>query len=300
MQKAFFLFLTFMGFFSITEAQMLDARKSLFSDMPFFREEFIRKNQIKSFYGKVSTKKELDIIRSKGEYMHFEFYENGLLAKQFKVFGLSNGSKDTLLIMYLYDSNNRINRVLKTDANGYYGNEYTFDTSGNIIKQTYCRYENSNPSKVNFEMEKRYEISSETYTYTQLTSTQVKKKYYNAYGNIYREDIINTNANGYLISSDAIYIIGNNRFSYVYTYNEKGLLAKLTEEAVADVISVTETTYKYDEAGNLLEENIFKNGKHSTVKQYLLDEKTMLVKATLVKEVSTNLITIFEYKYLFY
>lgn len=300
MQKAIFTFIFFIKLVALAEAQMLDARKPLFSDMPFFREEFIRNNKIKSFYGKVSTKKELDIIRAKGEYIHFEFYENGLLAKQFKVFSTVNGSKDTLLIQYLYNQNNQIHTLLKTDANGYYGNEYTFDNSGNIIKQTYCRYENKNSSKLNFEMEKRYEISSETYTYTQHTPTQVKKRYYNTYGNIYREDIINTDTNGYLISSDAVYIIGNNRFSYVYTYNEKGLLARLTEEAVADVASLTETTYKYDEAGNLLEENIFKNGKHTTVKQYLLDEKTMLVKATLVKEVSTNLITIFEYKYLFY
>jgi YD repeat-containing protein len=300
MQKASLYFVFYLMFANCGLAQMLDARKVLFSDMPFFREEFIQRNKIKAFYGKVSTKKELDIIRSKGELQYFEFNSNGFLTMQYRVFPIGNTLKDTLFVMYNYDEKNRVQELKKTDANGFYSYLYTFDEKGNIIEQTYSRYENEGSSRKNFVAGKRYEISSEKFTFEQLTPTQAKKKYYNTYGNIYREDIINTDVNGLLVSVDAMYIVGNTRYSYTYTYNQKALLASFTEEVIADNTNNIETKYTYDDTGNLLEENVFRNGKHITVKQYLLDEKTMLVKATLVKDVSTNLITIFEYKYEFY
>ncbi len=300
MQKVSLYLICYLAFTYCGLAQMLDARKVLFSDMPFFREEFIKRNKIKAFYGKVSTKKELDIIRSKGELQYFEFNEDGFLTMQYRVFSAGNAFKDTLFMMYTYDEKNRVQELKKTDVGGFYSYLYTYDEMGNIIEQTYSRYENEGSSRKNFIAGKRYEISSEKFTFEQLTPTQAKKKYYNTYGNIYREDVINKDANGLLVSADAVYLIGNTRYSYTYTYNQKALLASFTEEVIADNVNSIETKYTYDDTGNLLEENVFRNGKHVSVKQYLLDEKTMLVKATLVKDVSTNLITIYEYKYEFY
>lgn len=277
-------------------AQMLDARKELFSDNPFFRESFIQQNKVKHFYGKISTKKELDIIRSSGEFQHYEFNTGGQLIRQYKVFSLGNGKKDTLFIGYLYNAFGWLIQLNKNDASGFFAYDYSYDAKGRVVKQAYVRIENLGDSRYHFIPGKRFVISEEIFTYTENTPYQTKKVYMNTYGLPYKEEILNVDAYGYLQSVEGRFMIGDTKYRYEYSYTPKGLLASKLEETNQQTVR---TTYTYDEANNLLEENVYRNEKHATVKQYLLSEH-MLVKALLIKDVPSNLITILEYAYTLY
>lgn len=294
-RSIFILFLFFIA--TNSKAQILEINKPLFSEEPFFNTAFIQRNKIASITGSRSSKKVSDIIRQKGLDYQYLFNPNGTLKTQLSTFYVQKDKKDTNIISYQYNKQRTLTLKRKSDRSGFYSLNYQLDQKGNIVKQTYCRDENTYNSKNQFKLAKQYIIRADSFSYHQLNEQQLKKIFYNNYGKSYKEQISYYNDYGYLIAENTKFIIGNKKSKRTFEYDEKGRVSKTVDINKNQVIS---KIYSYDEIGNILEIKIYDKDQFVTSHQYLYDEKTMLLTAQLIKDVETEFIQIVKYRYTFH
>src|SRR5690606_27932799 len=121
---------------------------------------------------------------------------------------------------------------------------------------------------------------------------QEKRTYYNSYGKPFQEKFSYYNDDNYLLEELEKLKVTSGQKKTTYAYNAKGLLAEMT--TTSSVMGNSEVTYKftYDENNNLISKEIHRNGKYTTEIQVIYNEKTGLISAILVRQVSTNFITI--------
>ncbi|MCO6500367.1 MAG: hypothetical protein J5I47_08335 [Vicingus serpentipes] len=297
----FFLLTSFIiSFYAPSNAQLLAINKPLFSDDPFFNTLFIKENKIKSIKGSRSSKKIQDIIRSKGLDFYYEFDNKGNLSKQIATFIIGKVGKDTNIITYEYNDNNHLILQRKSDNYGFYSHSYQLDSLNRIIKQTYNREENTYACKGSFMLCQRYPIASDSFSYQQIDSSQIKKIFYNNYGKPYKQQINYYDEFGYLTEEYTKFIIGNKKSKKTFEYDENG---RLTNEHYTSYLSqekkITQT-FEYDNLGNVLSIKIFHDDKHITTKQFIYDQKTMLLTAQLIQDIPTEFIQIVQYQYTFF
>lgn len=269
-----------------------------FTDDNFFNTDFIRKNKIKTIYGKTSTKKDNDIIREQDIVNLYEFDEQGRLIKQMYSHHSNGYRTDTTTIIYHYDAQGRLITKRQNDNYSFYSYNYVYDSLGNVIKETYCRDENIGPNKREFKLGNQFEIIAETYSYKKQND-KITKTYYNNYGKEYQMKEYYYNTFNYLIAEKTFYTLTGRQTAHVnYTYNEKGLAI---EKAEADTDGPQSGYgYKYDGIGNLTEYETFLDNQPLLHRELLYDKTSMLLNATITKDLRTKLITIVKYNYTFY
>jgi len=279
--------------------QILELNQPLFTDEPFFNERFIKANKIKSITGSISSKKVRDIIRSKGLDFHYEFNKQGKLTHQISSH-LSSGIKDSTTVIYHYNENNSLAIKRKNDSYGFFSYNYTYDQNNQLISQTYCRDENLYAAKNKFHLKSQFVISKDSFSYEKYDATQSKKKFYNVHGRLFKEQINYYDTYGYLIEEYTKFIIGNNKKKITYSYDENGRLS--TKNTYINIAQDKKTTeeYSYDEIGNVLEIKVFSDGEQITSRQFLYDQKTMLLTAQIIQEVSSGFLRIIQYRYTFH
>ncbi len=279
--------------------QILDINQPLFTDKPFFNQSFIKTNKIKSIKGSISSKKVRDIIRTKGLDYYYEFNNDGTLLMQLASHD-SKGLKDSSIITYCYNETGRVSIKRKSDSYGYYSHHYKYNENGNVVLQTYCRDENRFECKSKFELKKQYTIIADSFSYKQISNTQTKKLFYNNSGKIFKEQTNYYNELGYLIEEYTKFLIGNKKKKVTYEYDEMGrLYKKHTYINIASNKKKTEE-YSYDEIGNVLDIKIYENEKYITRKQFLYDNKTMLLIAQIIQDIESEFLRIIQYKYTFF
>ena len=281
-------------------SQLLDINKPLFSDDPFFNSSFIKENRIKSITGSRSSKKIQDIIRANGLDYYYEFNNEGFLIHQIATFFINGENKDTNIISYQYDKSNNLILRRKSDNYGFFSHQYQFDSLNRMVKQTYNREENALNCKGNFELCKRYKISSDSFSYQKLTALQLKKMFYNNYGKSYKQEFFYLNEFGYTIERNAKYLIGNNKTKTTYKYDQNGWLIEKNEFTSLTGNKKTTSIYQYDEVGNMLEIQQLDNDIMITKKQFLYDKKTMLITAQIIQDMDSGYLQIIQYQYTFY
>lgn len=298
---SFFLTSAFnLVFGSSAFAQLINANAHLFSDEPFFNEKFIAQNKIRSVKGKLASKKEMDIIRRSFTEDYYEFDQQGKQLAFYNTFYKQDRQKDTTMVLFTYNTNDNLIVKRKCDHYGFFSYHYTLDDTGRIIASKYCRDENTGPNKRLFTLGTQFVIAEEEFRYEKLNGNTEKKVSLNNYGRAFKEDVISYDEFGWVSSIASRYLIGNNYSKVSYEYNENGRISsKTTISGSGKDQKILKETYTYDEIGNLLEMNVYKNDEHVTVKQVLYDGR-MLMSALLTKEVATNLIHIVEYDYTFY
>lgn len=289
----------FICYFSFSgDAQILGINKPLFSDLPFFNTDFIKTNSIKSITGSISSKKSGDIIRQNGLEYYYEFITNGTLKNQLSIHFLK-GLRDSTIVSYEYEDNN-ISLKRKSDSYGYYSYHYKYDELNNIVTQTYCRDENKFEAKNKFELKKEYIIVKDSFSYNRSSAEQIQKNFYNGYGKKFKEQTNYYNKHGYLIEEYTKFIIGNNKKKLTYEYDENGrLFKKHIYSNIAQDKKATEV-YSYDKIGNILDIKYFNNNTHISTKQFLYDQKTMLLTAMIIEEKETEFLRIIKYSYAFF
>lgn len=279
--------------------QILDINKPLFTEDPFFNTIFIKKNNILSITGSISSKKVRDIIRTKGLDYYYEFNKDGSLKMQLSSL-FNGGLKDSTTVAYKYDSKGNITTKRKNDNYGFFSYNYTYDSADNIVLQTYCRDENKYKAKNKFELSKQYIIASDSFSYQKFDARQTKKIFYNGYGKIFKEQTNYYNEYGYLTEEYTKFLIGNNKKKVTYEYDENGrLYKKHTFTNIAEDKKTTEI-YTYDEVGNILDIKTYNNDKHTNTKQFLYDNKTMLLTAQIIQDIETEFLRIIQYRYTFF
>ena len=90
-----------------SNAQMLAINQPLFSDLPFFNDQFVRQNNIKAIKGSISSKKVQDIIRSNNLDYWYQFNRNGTLVYskdnyRNEWFGQTNDGEELPVGTYFY------------------------------------------------------------------------------------------------------------------------------------------------------------------------------------------------------
>jgi len=281
---------------TVANAQLLDNSKcAVFTDEPFFLTQFIKTNGIREIKGVISTKASLKVIEQRNLVNTYVFDKEGLLSKQYRSF---NGAskKDTTVITYDYNAANKVVVQRTNDSYGFFSNNYTYNSDDLITSKTYCRDENKNGDKNNFELGKQHVIVKESFDYTKTDST-LSKHTYNSQGKKYQT--ITTYYNEHKLASKIVkkLIINKKKSITNFEYNDKGFISKKIFYPNFNKKENTATSYKYDDLGNLEYIDEYRNDKHITHKEIIYNKSTLVMKALLIQDIETNYIKIIKYSY---
>lgn len=250
-------------------------------------------------HGSIAFKKELDRIRPQSLVEIFEFNENGQQITTYNTFRQFGSQEDTSIVQFEYQNEQLITKR-KSDNYGFFSDNYAYDSVNRLSSKTYCRDENKNGDKFNFELSKQYTITSEQYEYSGEEGQKLIKKYFNNYNRPFKEEVWEWDENGYLVSISSKTVIGKKRAKTIFKYNDNGLVRLKVEQPDLDKERTIKNEYMYDEVGNLIEHNIYKSDQQITHRKLLYNEKTMLLESSLSKDIAARMITITKYQYEFY
>ena len=279
--------------------QMLDNSDcAAFSGEPFFYTEFIRSNKIKSITGVVSTKADLQVIKSKGLVTKFFFDDSGNLSKQFESF-YRGKKKDSSITTYHYDENKNITTKRMSDSYGFFSYNYSYNDRGDVVSKKYCRDENATNNKNHFKLKKQYAIVNETYSYVRKDST-MQKNVHNNHGGIYQKEYYTYDENKLLIKLEKKLIVNHKKAQTTFRYNDLMMVSEMTTQKDLGKDAYSRFVYKYDHLGNLEVIDEYRNEELKTHSEVIYDKATLLMKALLVQEVDSNFITITKFSYAFF
>lgn len=271
-------------------AQMIDMSEGkTFGDPPFFNQEFVKRNKLKTISGYYSTKATLQAIKKTKDIYFYEFNEQGLVVKEFRT-----QYTDTIVSMYAYDNLGRLITLRKSDSGGFESYHYTYDEKNQILSQEYRRDLNKTGDKLDFSLDKSFIVSIDVFEYQELDSLNYKKIYLNAGGKVYKEEFFTYNADGYLIGSEARFKMGGGLTYTYYIYDENGRLGEKRIEKKGASGSIMQWTYTYDVFGNVLSENYYKDDIYISEIQLVYEPASLLLSANISRDVASNLITILQ------
>lgn len=257
-----------------------------FTDKPFFNEQFIQLNKIKSIKAQFNYKKTRQAIIEQNFYYVYNFDKNGKLISTYET-KQDDGTKDTTWNVYLYNDRGLMMEHKKGDARGKTSNVFVYDGQ-NLIRQEFWTESldsNGTSNRLLFNSEN---IEHSTYL------NQKKKKYFNSYNLPYMEETAYYDSLGYLSSTERRMIMTNTLLKKKYYYNDKGYLAK--KEIFDNSKEPTETyEFSYDVFGNLNQTYYYKKGVFTTDTQIVYNDKSKLISAVIIREVATDFIMILRF-----
>jgi len=285
-----FLFLS-----GLSVAQVLDNRNGeAFTDKPFFNEDFIKENKLKSLKGSFVYKKKGELMQTTKFKYVYQFDRQGHLTSTFET-RTDDGTKDTTWNIYLYNDENELMIHRKTDQEGYNSVHYVYDDKGRVVQENYTREIDSN-----YQIVRSLSFNKESIKYQDF-DLQTKSTRYNNYNLPYLEEFINYNEDGYLVERVEKIKMTSTIYTYSYEYNEQGKLAALRKSSNRQEGFLEELLFRYDEMGNLIEKHIYKNGEFVTDIQIIYNSKSLLLATVITRQVSTGFMMILRFKdYEFY
>ncbi len=258
--------------------------------MPHFNEQFIARNCISAIHGELMVKRDNQPMHTKKEKYLYRFDPDGRIIYRNSSFGSPGSGRDTASTRFSYDANGNLIVKMRNDLNGYFAYEIEHDEKGNAVRQVYKRIENLNTDRYALEPGETTEISDEHFRYETVNDTIQKKIHINNLGLPFREQTFTWNALGYLTSIEDRYLVSNRRSRISFDYDEKGRLAERIDRPDLAKDKHTRRVWRYDDAGNLIEGELWHDDVQIDRDEYLYEEKTMMLKAKLTKELATNAI----------
>lgn len=257
-----------------------------FTDKPFFNEQFIQLNKIKSIKAQFNYKKTRQAIIEQNFYYVYNFDKNGKLISTYET-KQDDGTKDTTWNVYLYNDRGLMMEHKKGDARGKTSNVFVYDGQDMIRQEFWTESLDSNGTS------NRLLFNSENIEHSTYLN-QKKKKYFNSYNLPYMEETEYYDSLGYLSSTERRMIMTNTLLKKKYYYNDKGYLAK--KEIFDNSKEPTETyEFSYDVFGNLSQTYYYKKGVFTTDTQIVYNEKSKLISAVIIREVATDFIMILRF-----
>ncbi len=226
--------------------------------------------------------------------------KQGRLIKQSGTHTTSKYINDTILAHVFYDSMNRI--ITKRIKMGDYVNAhyYEYDSTGHLSKEIYCRETNVSENRNEFKLGVQKILSTETFKYTWLTPTQLKKSCLNDEGREYKKVIINYDDKGNKQSENYDFIVSWMHQEHVFQYDSNGRLHKKAYVGNESGELKGYSIYEYNATGTLLSEQQFKNDVLSFEINYLYDETFNLLKSKVSRNHTKASIEIAKYTFEFY
>jgi hypothetical protein len=292
-----------------------------------FNPEIIKKNKVKTIVLDIVDKPDGKIIVDKDATQGFEFDEEGRVSRYYytilnrvqatevDVPALKKRGKvvrpattktvlkfvnDTIFTNVFYDLLDRV--ILKRSRSGDYYDAYyyEYDDKGKIKREMHCRETNISENKNVFKLGVQTILSSETFSYENLTPTQVKKKCFNDEGREYKKGIINYDAKGNKLSESYDFIVSWMHQEGLYEYANNGNLIRRILKTNESGEMKQESTFDYDANNHLITEKKLKDAVILNEISYLFDEFTKLVKSHVDRDFKNASIGIVKYAYTFY
>ena len=207
---------------------------------------------------------------------------------------------DTIRVNIFYDSINRIIAKRMKAGDYYDAFYYEYNSLGQIKKEMHCRETNVSENKNEFKMGVQKILSSETFVYTVLTPTQIKKQCLNDEGREYKNAIINYDEKRNKLSEDYNFIVSWMRQDNIFQYDANGRLQEKTYSSNESGDLKEYSAYQYNPNGVLLEEKRFKNDVLTFETSYLYDETFTLLKSEVSRDHKNASIGIVKLAYEYY
>lgn len=260
-----------------------------------FNPAFIGRNRVTEIKGQPMVKRENEPMRERKEKHLYRFDALGRTVYSNNSYGSPGSGRDTASITYTYDTHGRPFEELHNDLNGHFALTRVLDDSGRVLRETYSRVENLGTDRYHLVPGTRTEISDEHFRYTTINDTAWKRVFVNSAGLPFREQVFSKDRWGYLRAIDDRWLVTGRLGRTTFRYDEKGRLAERIEQADLATTATVKHTWRYDTAGNVTLRDLWRNGVHTEHTEFLYEEGTMFLKATVTKQLDTGLIHIVRY-----
>jgi hypothetical protein len=327
LKKYLLIYFLFLAIFHCN-AQLINTKPVEINVGPInFNQEIVKKNKVRSIVLDIVDKPDGKVIVDKGATQGFEFDEKGRVNRYYytilnrvqstevDVPALKRRGKivrpattrtalkfinDTIFTNIFYNELDKI--ILKRSRSGDYYDAYYYEYNkeGKISKEMHCRETNVSENKHFFKLGVQTVLSMETFTYEDLTTTQVKKRCMNDEGREYKKGIINYDGKRNILSENYDFIVSWMHQENLYEYDTKGNLIRRILKSNESGELKHESTFEYDENGHLLTEKKIKDTIVNNEISYLFDEFTKLVKSHVDRDYKNATIGIVKYAYTFY
>lgn len=260
-----------------------------------FNPEFVARNGIRAMHGTTSLKRDNEPIRKREQRTSYRFGSHGLTTYSNTSFGNPGSGVDTASVVYIYDSKGRLEEQFRNDIGGHFKLRHERDAEGRSIRQTYMRVENTGPDRYRFIPGPTTNVSDERYTHATVSDSVQLITFLNDRGLPYREQRWTRDKLGYVRSIEDRYLITGRRGSIRFSYDEKGRVSERIEQADLSRDAKIRHSWTYDRAGNPLTCDRWNNDRHVRHTEYVYDERSMVLKAVLARDLETGIIHIVQY-----
>lgn len=260
-----------------------------------FEPAFVVRNGITRIIGQASVKKDGQPIREKGDRTVYHFDAHGHASMITGCFGRPGTGIDTTSVIYTCDANGHVTEELRNDASGFFALRDSLDGLGRPLRRTYVRILNNGQDRYHFVPGIETIISDERFTHAMINDTATRTTWLNDRGLPYREQTFHNDRLGYLRTVNDRNLITGRAGRIALRYDEKGRLAERVEQPDLNVAADEKRIWRYDASGNVTFSDLWKDDKLRRHTEYLYEEGTSLLKATLTKEMDTGIIHIMRY-----
>lgn len=310
------------------KAQLLSTKPAEINVGPMiFSPDAIRQNKIKKIDVVIVDKPDGEVIIDKGASQGYQFDTLGRLTRYY--FTILNSAEkqevdvpairrkgriirpattktvtkyfnDTIFANIFYDAQNRIISKRLRTGDYYDAYYYEYNEQGWIKKEMHFKETNVSENKNEFKLGVQNILSTETFEYSNLTPTQIKKRCMNDEGREYKKAIINYDEKGNKLSVNYEFIVSWMRQENIFQYDSNNRLVEQTYISNESGEVREDVAYQYNPAGVLLEEKKFRNNVLTHETSYLYDEVNVLVKSKVSRDHKNNSIGIVKFGYSFY
>lgn len=267
---------------------------ALSNEHPFFNRDFIKSAKILEIRGQYTFKKQGDIMRQTDYVYIYSFDIQGRLVREYET-AKGTLANDTVVKFYTYDNINRLRSMRVNAKSGFVTTYYTYDDLGRVIKEEVWRdIDTLNGKKLQPNVERSIHWNTETMAYDDKPMQRTKSVFNNV-GKQYLECISTFDSLGYLTRVRDIFSITRDQVNTLYTYTNKGYVEAIRKYKNAEKTPYEEIVFTYDKYGNVSSKKLYTNGVFKTEYQVIYSDKTGLLSSMLIREVSTNFISIIRF-----
>ena len=260
-----------------------------------FNPAFIGRNAVVEVSGLPMVKRKNEPMREKREKHLFRFNELGRTIYSNNSFGQPGTGRDTASITYTYDALGHITEELHNDLSGHYALVRELDPEGRPLRETYTRIENLGTDRYELVPGARTEISDERFRHETINDTARKVVFMNSAGLPFREQTWKKDHWGYLREIEDRWLVTGRMGLTTFRYDEKGHLAERIERPDMAASGFTKVEWRYDAAGNVTLCDMSRETGAVTHTEYLYENGTMFLKATVSDHLDTGLIHVTRY-----
>ena len=327
LKRFILIFLSLILYVNCT-AQLINTKPKDISLGPIsFNSAAVKQNKIKSLLVVVVDKPDGEVIIDRGHTQGYEFDTCGNVTRYYyTVFGVSHTEEvdvpavyhhgklirhagtrtitkyinDTIFVNVFYNKQNNV-IAKRVQAGDYYDTYYyEYDSVGRIRKEMHCKETNASENKKEFKLGVQSILSSETFVYTSLTPTQLKKSCLNDVGREYKKAIINYDCKGNILSENYEFIVSWMRAETTYRYDVNNRLVDKIFISNESSDIKTQSLYEYNTNGAMLVEKKLKKDVLTDEINVLYDEKYNLPNSEVNRDHVNSSIGIVKFGYTFY